>query len=86
MSLEEQDGQPDPEPVLPGHIPTPNNGLSAAVQDPSAATQDSNSLQDHNVGKVVVDIGQDGLQVDESSFIPSPRAGDECAGTAAADV
>lgn len=64
----EQDGQPDPEPVLPGHFPTQVYYQSVQSFNDEARTNSSYTIANDSTGKQVVDVGHDGLQVDGSSF------------------
>lgn len=73
MLSAEQDGRFDPEPVLPGHIPTQAYRRSIRGSDDEIGTRFSYTTVNGGTGKKVVDVGHDGLQVDEPRFLSSDR-------------
>lgn len=82
----EQDGQPDLEPVLGEHVPTPRHGFSTGGEDHKAGISYDDKIVNNDTGKPVVFPGHDGLQVDESNLCSSRMAADEQPGTAATAV
>lgn len=77
----EQDGQPDPEPILPGHVPTQSYGRSIRHCDDELGTQSSYKICSDNTGKEVVGVCHDGLQLDEAQFPYRYRPGSNGIGT-----
>lgn len=69
----EQYHQPDPTPVLLEHASAQDHGLSLWAPDIEARTRCDGNSVDRDVGKVAVDNGHDGLQVDETRFPSSDR-------------
>lgn len=62
----EQDGQPDPEPVLCGHIPVQGHHRPALSYENELDTHFSGQNLRQGTDKQVTDIGHDGLQFDEA--------------------
>lgn len=75
MLSAEQDGRFDPEPVLPGHIPSQAHYLSVRGSDDEFGARFSYEIGDDRSGKKLVNVGHDGLQVDETRFPSSDRIG-----------
>lgn len=71
----EQDGQPDPEPVLPGHFPTQSHDRSIRYCNDELGTQSSYTIGSDNTGKEAVDVGHEGPQLDEARFPYSYKPG-----------
>lgn len=69
----DQDGRFDPEPVLPGHIPTQTYQWSLRDSDDEVGRQPSHTIVNDGTGKEVVDVGNDGLQVDEARLPSSDK-------------
>lgn len=69
----DQDGRFDPEPVLPGHIPTQAYHWSIRGSDDEIGTQSSHTIVNDGTGKEVVDVGNDGLPVDEARLPSSDK-------------
>lgn len=76
----EQDGQHAPEPVLPGHIPFQGYHRSIHSFDEEVGTHSSHTIVNDSTGKEVVDVGYDGLQVDEARFPRSHKTGRKSVG------
>lgn len=64
----EQDGQPDPEPVLPGRIPSQGYHRSIRVSGDEVGPHSNYTIANDSTGKQVVDFCNDGLQVDYARF------------------
>lgn len=71
----EQDGRFDPEPVLPGYVPTQAHYRSIRGSDDEFGTRFSYEIGDDGTGKKLVHVGHDGLQVDETRFPSTDRIG-----------
>lgn len=84
MLSAEEYRQPYPEPVQAGHVPTQEHDWPPVGQDQATGTDCNGKLRESVPDKIVVDLGSDGLQVDESGFASSYKAADS--GTAAADA
>lgn len=62
----EHDGQFDPEPVLPGRIPSQGYHRSIRGSDDEVVTHSNYTIVNNSTGKQVVDFCNDGLQVDDA--------------------
>lgn len=62
----EQDGQPDPEPLLPGQVPVQGHHWPALGYGDALGIYCSGQNKQHGTDKQVVDIGNYGLQLDEA--------------------
>lgn len=78
----ERDGQPYPEPVLAGHVPTQEQGLSVLVEGPEVSTTSNDKLLDGRLGKVAISPGHEGLQVDGSNISSGGMSPDDQVGKA----
>lgn len=84
MLSAEEYRQPYPEPVQAGYVPTQEQDWPPVGQDQATGTDCNGRLEESVSDKIVVDLGSDGLQVDESGFASTHKAGDT--GTAATDA
>lgn len=73
MLSAEQDGRFDPEPVLPGHIPTRAHYRLFRGSDDEVGTRFSYKIVNSGTGKKEADAAHDGLQVDETRCPSSHR-------------
>lgn len=71
----EQNGQPDPEPVLPGHIPTQAYHLPIRGCDDEVDTHSNYSTVNDRTGEEEEAVHHDGLQVDEIHFSYNYQSG-----------
>lgn len=78
----ERDGQPYPEPVLAGHVPTQEQGLPVLVEGPEVSTTSNDKLLDGRIGKVAISPGHEGLQVDGSNISSGGMSPDDQVGKA----
>lgn len=79
MLPEERDGQPAPEPVLVGHVPLQEQGLSVPGQG-------YDRTMDGHKGNITIKPDHEGLQADQSQFLSGGTSADEQVGTAPAVV
>lgn len=75
----ERDGQPAPEPVLVGHVPLQEQGLSVPGQG-------YDRTMDSYKGNITIKPDHEGLQSDQSQFLSGGTSADEQVGTAPAVV
>lgn len=75
----ERDGQPAPEPVLVGHVPLQEQGLSVPGQG-------YDRTMDVHKGNITIKPDHEGLQADQSQFLSGGTSADEQVGTAPAIV
>lgn len=75
----ERDGQPAPEPVLVGHVPLQEQGLSVPGQG-------YDRTMDGHKGNITIKPDHEGLQADQSPFLSGGTSADEQVGTAPAVV
>lgn len=71
----EQDGQADPEPVLPGHIPSQGYHRSIRGSEDEIGTPSNYAIVHDSTDKQVVDVCNDGLQVDDARFSSNYETG-----------
>lgn len=75
----ERDGQPAPEPVVVGHVPLQEQGLSVLGQD-------YDRIMDGHKGNITIKHDHEGLQADQSQLLSGGTSADEQVGTAPAVV
>lgn len=75
MLSAEEYRQPYPEPVQAGYVPTQEHDWPPVGQDQATGTDCNGKLGEPGADKIVMDLGSDGLQVDQSGFTSTHKAG-----------